>query len=483
MVYFNLGAIFDRRGPMAHLRFMGVFLFGFSMLCGVHTVAADEKNQDSESWLELVDYSSNSSIIWAKNKADLDLLRRDLSQNNIPMNDIKDGMTDVPIFNTLTVRMRPEDAVAILKSPTFAKYDVSVTDNPIIHSFVGNCDDADIIPSIPTGSELTPDGVKRVYGGDPPEFTDGAKRAWIIDSGIATDTNISMDLNVNRGMSRRCNIKEGCVADTETDFLGHGTMLAGIIGAKSAMSIGLRGMAPGSTLISMKIFNRKIPANTVDVALEAFKYIEPNLNANDVINISWGTYFNPLKVDVSVDSAELRLESKLRELAMSKKVWIVVAAGNIDSGDSSGYVQTISPARAGAYRFDPGSGVTGAVMTISAVESRFLNAAWVDNFWRFSAFGNGYVRNPSSDEQSGPPDYAAPGVNIQSYWPGDKLNTCSGTSFGAAHVAGLMLYSKIPKNGGRARWDPSAIKPGIALPGGSPINDYYEKLRDPIAIR
>lgn len=471
---------------MAHLRLMGVFLLGCSMFCGAQTVAADEKDQDSESWLALVEYSTNSSIIWAKSRDDLDSLRSDLSQNNIPMNDIKDDKAgEGPIFNTLTVRLPPKDALSVLRTPTFSKYNVTVTDNPIIHSFVGNCDDADIIPSIPTGSETTPVGVARVFGGDPPAYTD-TKRAWIIDSGIALDPNIVGDLNVNRGMSRKCNIKDGCVADSETDFLGHGTMLAGIIGAKSptnpaANGIGLRGMAPGATLISMKIFNKKIPANTVDVALEAFKYIEPKLAANDVINISWGTYFNPLKTDGSTDSAELQLEGKLRELAKNKKVWIVVAAGNIDSGDTSGYVQTISPARAGGYRFDPGTGVTGAVMTISAVESRYITSTWVDNFWRFSAFGNGYVKNPSTDEQSGPPDYAAPGVNIQSYWPGDKLNTCSGTSFAAAHVAGLMLYSMIPRNGGRARWDPSAIMPGKILPGD--LGDYYDKLRDPVATK
>ena len=140
----------------------------------------------------------------------------------------------------------------------------------------------------------------------------------------------------------------GCMTETQADRMGHGTMIAAIVGAKNN-SGGFRGVAPNAKIFSVRIFNRKVPANVAEVGLKALSTIEGSLAAGDVINISWGSYFNPLKQANGDDSFELQLESKLRALA-DRAIWIVVAAGNKNSGETSGYVQTISPARSGAYR-------------------------------------------------------------------------------------------------------------------------------------
>jgi hypothetical protein len=259
-------------------------------------------------------------------------------------------------------------------------------------------------------------------------------------------------------------------------------MIAGLIGAKvTTVAVGLRGVAPGVRLISLKIFDKSVPADFGEVALTALRHVEANAVPNDIVNISWG-----MRADWRQQSVATAIEKKLRDLA-KLGLFVVVAAGNTDVIGGSGYVQTISPARAGGFRVkDTTSGVvTGGIFTVSAVKTRGNPGNWKDRFWRFSAFGNG--SGDSSVDQPGPPDYAAPGVQVDSYWPDDagpgKINTCSGTSFSAAIVSGLMAWG-IPRKGSKSLWDPSAIKPGVVFPGADPGSTYYfTTFSDPVAIK
>jgi subtilisin family serine protease len=459
-------------GPIATLT-IGILCIG--SLCGLganYAHAQEAKEEETASWAELRHRAENTSIIWANSGEDFTTLRQELVKAGPEQFVAADSLGE---FNAFVLNVSPEEAVRLIEQRNLSKHVQSITPNSIIYGFGANCDDEDILAPIST-TDIVPLGVMRVFGANPTDYT-GGKRAWILDSGIATDTGIRTDLNVNSMLSVKCFAAGACTQDSDTDRIGHGTMIAGIIGARTATAGGgFRGVAPGAELISIKIFNRKIKASTAEVALKGLEYLAPKIVTGDVINISWGMYFNPLPLSPGVDSVELQLEAKLKELASAKGVWIVIAAGNTDSIQGSGYVQTISPARAGSYR--PAS---GGIMTVSAVHSRMISSNWIDNFWRFSAFGNGRVLDPQTDDQPGPPEFAAPGVDIQSYWPGDKVNVCSGTSFAAAHVTGLMLYGTLPKNGGPARWDPSAIKPGKELPGI--LSDYYTNLSDPIAVK
>jgi subtilisin family serine protease len=151
-------------------------------------------------------------------------------------------------------------------------------------------------------------------------------------------------------------------------------------------------------------------------------------------------------------------------------------------------VQTISPARAGGYRNPPSGTATGAVVTVSAVKSRKLTGGnWRDIFWKFSAYGNGDITPTTPPRQMGPPDFAAPGVRIRSLWPPSsdnpkgQTNVCSGTSFAAAHVSGLLAYG-IPNTDQLAKFDPSALRPGKP-PDSNIASDYADAFRDPIAHR
>lgn len=268
---------------------------------------------------------------------------------------------------------------------------------------------------------------------------------WVVDSGIATE--YSSELNVDRANSASCNTS-GCTAtgtpNDTNDRLGHGTMIAGLIGAQQN-SKWFVGVAPGVKLRAVKIFKGKPKIDWV-TAYQGIYWVMSKAAQGDVVNISWGGPWDP---DPSGNRRSI--EILLRAMA-DRGVRVAIAAGNSDALKGSGYVQTISPARAGAYR--PSNSLGGAVVTASAYDPSN------NSFWPYSAFGNGTCTTSTC---SGPPDFSEPGVDISSLWPGGVQNTCSGTSFSAALLSGLLVQG-IPVAGGPVTGDLDAIDPGTQNP-------------------
>jgi hypothetical protein len=332
----------------------------------------------------------------------------------------------------------------------------SVENDTLIHFFAEDCQGEKLLPA----SDTKDAGVARVTRSA--TVNPGTKLVWIIDSGIAGNFD-GDDLKVNRTKSRRCT-QMGCVpAKAINDGVGHGTMIAGIIGAVDGNGKGMIGVAPGAELVPIKIFGGG--KSRLSAAANALDYVKGAAVSGEVVNISWG-------YEVPFDSSEAvktGIELKLQQMA-DKGLKISVAAGNIETARQSGYVQTVSPARIGGY---VNMATGGAIVTASAVHSIFNGVKWIDKFWAGSMFGNGEVDDKGTpddysddDPQMGPPNFAEPGVEIQSLWPGDsqnpadgKTNICSGTSFAAAHLSGILLKD-IPKKDGLASKDPSAEKPG-----------------------
>jgi subtilisin len=218
-------------------------------------------------------------------------------------------------------------------------------------------------------------------------YGDGTgKTAWIIDSGIDTD---HPDLNVDKTRSRSF-IRNISSFEDEN---GHGTHVAGIIGAKNN-SIGVLGVASGANLVALRVID-KDGEGILSSILQALAYVNSNAKAGDVVNMSVG------EEDISAI-----LDEQIQVTA-AKGILFAIAAGN-DSKAASGF----SPAR-----------VNGAnIFTVTAVDS-------LNNFARFSNYGNDVV------------DYAAPGVAILSTWLNGQYARLSGTSMAAPHVAGLLLLN------------------------------------------
>lgn len=218
-------------------------------------------------------------------------------------------------------------------------------------------------------------------------FADGTtKTAWILDTGIDLD---HPDLNVDKTRSKSFNEGETSAEDNN----GHGTHIAGIIGAKNN-SIGTLGVASGATIVGLKILDEN-GEGLLSVALKALAFVKGNAKAGDAVNISMG-----------LEDVSDILEREIKAIA-DKGIYVVIAAGN-----EGRPANNFSPARTAGKN----------IYTITAVDS-------TNHFAAFSNYGNDVV------------DYAAPGVKILSTYKDGKYAIMSGTSMAAPHVTGLLLIN------------------------------------------
>jgi subtilisin family serine protease len=253
-----------------------------------------------------------------------------------------------------------------------------------------------------SGTQVVPWGIKRVGGA-----RDGTgKTAWIVDTGIDID---HPDLNVDLTRSR--NFVADGHADAD-DYNGHGTHVAGIIGAKNN-GIDVVGVAPNATLVAVRVLDND-GSGTYSAIIAGLDYVAAGGRAGDVVNMSLG------------GPASNALDDAVRKVAY-RGIKVVIAAGNSTTSATS-----TSPARVNASN----------VYTVSAI----------DQYGRFASFSN--YGNP-------PVDVAAPGVSILSTRMGGGTVYMSGTSMAAPHVAGLLLFGTI-HGYGWAGGDPDGYADPIA---------------------
>lgn len=234
------------------------------------------------------------------------------------------------------------------------------------------------------------------------------KTAWIIDSGIDFD---HPDLTVDQTRSR--SFIEGQASARDSN--GHGTHVAGIIGAKNN-TFGVLGVASGATLVALKVLGKDGEGN-LSYIIQALAYINTVADAGDVVNMSVGG-----------EEPSTILDQQVRNTA-ARGIYFAIAAGN-----DGKLANLSSPARVNASN----------VYTISAVDS-------LDNFASFSNYGNDVV------------DFAAPGVRILSTWTDKRYAYASGTSMAAPHVAGLLLLrGRNITSSGTAKNDPDGTPDPIA---------------------
>ncbi len=241
-------------------------------------------------------------------------------------------------------------------------------------------------------------------------FGDGTgKTAWVVDTGIDFE---HPDLNVdaNRSKSFLPNIPS---ADDEN---GHGTHVAGIIGAKNN-SFGTLGVASGANVVSLRVLDKN-GTGLLSYIVQALAYINTNAKAGDVVNMSLGD-------DEGISES---LDQQVQATA-NRGIYFAIAAGNEHDL---------------ANKFSPARAVGPNIYTISAIDS-------LDNFASFSNYGNDVV------------DYAAPGVRILSSYLDNKYAYMSGTSMAAPHMAGLLLLrGRNITTSGTAKNDPDGNPDPIA---------------------
>ncbi|GAB3336639.1 hypothetical protein GCM10027299_46880 [Larkinella ripae] len=218
------------------------------------------------------------------------------------------------------------------------------------------------------------------------------KTAWILDTGLDLD---HPDLNVDANRS-----KSFITGKTVDDENGHGTHIAGIIGAINN-TIGVTGVASGATLVGLRVLDDE-GEGKLSTLVQAVSHVYQNGKAGDVVNISIGG-----------EGTSTTLERAITQAA-NKGILFAIAAGN--EGES-------------AEKYAPANINHANVFTVSAM----------DQSGKFASFSN-----------YGPTvDVCAYGVRITSTYLNGRYATLSGTSMASPHVAGLLLIRgrDIPTNG------------------------------------
>ncbi len=251
-------------------------------------------------------------------------------------------------------------------------------------------------------AETTPWGITRVGGG---AVTGSTARALVIDTGVDFD---HPDLNVNTGLA--ANFTRDNSAD---DGNGHGTHVAGTIGAIKGNGIGVVGVAPGVEIVGIKVLDRRGSGSNSGV-IAGVDYAAQIARTGDVANMSLGGSFSQALNDAVI--------------LASKNLRFALAAGN-----ESTSATTKSPASANG-----------------------------PNIYTISSFAKGDTWSSFSNYGNPPVDYAEPGSSILSTYYGGGYATLSGTSMAAPHAAGLLLLGAL-RSGGTVNGDPDGDPDTIGI--------------------
>ncbi len=222
----------------------------------------------------------------------------------------------------------------------------------------------------------------------------------VIDTGI-DGTHVDLNNRVNRTLSK--DFGGDSIIDPLVDIYGHGTHVAGIIGAAGNNGIGISGVCWNVSLISLKVINDETGEITNASLSDAICYA---INQNiPILNMSLGNYYD----DVGLSTA----------LQMYGGV-VVAAAGNEERNTDVYYHYPSS------YNYD----------NIISVGASTSTNNIMTNSQGFG--GSNYGKNTV--------DLFAPGHIIYSTIPGNAYTYYSGTSMAAPHVAGVaaLLLSKYP---------------------------------------
>ncbi len=212
-----------------------------------------------------------------------------------------------------------------------------------------------------------------------------SKRAWIIDSGIDLDHE---DLNVNTTLSRSFVDNES----SPDDGFGHGTHVAGIIGAKNNGK-GITGVAAGIELVAIKVLDSEGYGTKYNL-VQAVEYVKNKLGNGDVVNISLSTGVSESVDEEAEDIAEEGI--------------LTVAAGNYGEN-----INNYSPARVKESN----------IYVVGALDENNQFASY-SNYGSYSRF------------------YLARGTGIYSTFKDNQYAVLSGTSMAAPIVAGILLIDK-----------------------------------------
>jgi subtilisin len=285
----------------------------------------------------------------------------------------------------------------------------------------------------PQPSQVPSFGLRRIGGlASPTAAIDGIDTrinvdVAVVDSGVDAS---HPDLNVVGGVD--CSGKN--TANGTVDKRGHGTLVAGVIGAIDN-AIGRVGVAPGARIWSVQVANN-MGGITRAAEVCAIDWITAHAATIEVANMSLGGAFLPHQEHGNCGIGATKPTGDPIHAAICASVLAgvtyAVAAGN-DSTDASDLLPASYDEVITASAIGDSDGAPGGLgppfpdpVGLSACNFPFTMAD--DSFASFSNFGADV-------------DLAAPGVCVGSTYPGGLYASASGTSFASPFVAGAAaLY-------------------------------------------
>jgi subtilisin len=254
-----------------------------------------------------------------------------------------------------------------------------------------------------------PWNVQRIWGGRPLFEAGQGVRVGVVDTGIDR-SHPDLAKNVHRGFNAVSPHR------LPQDDHGHGTHVAGIIGASSKYLVGV---APSVGLFPIKVLNQR-GMGSLSILIRG---------------IEWGISHGMHILNISITGGFQTSPSLVSAVhaARANGIFIVAAAGN--RGHQRGGGSTVeTPAK-----------IKG-VLAVAALDRR-----------RRASFSS-----------TGPPLFiAAPGVRILSSYPQNKRAILSGTSQAAPHVSGVAATLKSIHPGATTAWMKQQMKKH-AIPFGPP---------------
>jgi subtilisin family serine protease len=279
--------------------------------------------------------------------------------------------------------------------------------------------------------QIVPSGISRIAANFNKTFLSLSDiGVAVIDSGVDIK---HPDLNIAGGIRFYSEDKKSgfkSYSDSKyDDDLGHGTHVAGIIGALDDDN-GVVGVAPGCKIWAVKVLDKKGDGYTSDM-IRALEWVAERSSDIQIINLSvTGTGYSEAYREAI-------------KYCVSKGIIIFAAAGN-SGRDVYGYDNIFGDLDDEMPSSFPEVATVSALADSDGIPGGFGEITpWGpdDSFAVFSNFSSSVVNNNPVKSPGKAIDLIMPGVNIYSTYLNKKYEVMSGTSMACPHAAGLAaLY-------------------------------------------